>query len=116
MGSPEEADSFCRAERLPFRCLSDPDRSAYRAFGLRRGTALEVIGPEPLLRGLRAAARGYFPRMPVGDVYQLGGVFLIDREGSVRYAHYPRTSADHPPAGELRRQVDQLARAAPGDG
>jgi hypothetical protein len=103
MGKPDEAGAFCRRARLPFLCLSDPARSAYRAYGLRRGTLGEVMGPEPLLGYVRAAAKGHVVGMPVGDVYQLGGVFVIGTDGGVRYAHYARHAGDHPLPGEIAR-------------
>lgn len=101
MGTPEEAAAFCRRQRLPFRCLSDPARAVYRAYGLRRGTRSEVGGLRTAPAYLRAMVRGHLPGRPVGDVYQLGGVFLIDRGGTVRYAHYPRHAGDHPPPGAI---------------
>jgi hypothetical protein len=115
MAKPAEAGEFCRRQRLPFRCLSDPARTIYRAYGLRRGSANEVMGPATVMAGLRAAARGYFPSVPVQDVYQLGGVFLIGTDGEVRYTHYPRHAGDHPPPGAIRRAVEQQAgRLKPG--
>jgi peroxiredoxin len=110
MGKPAEAAEFCRRRLLPFRCLSDPARAAYRAYGLRRGSTNEIMGPATVLAGFRAAARGHLPSVPVQDVYQLGGVFLIDTDGTVRYAHHPRHAGDNPRAGALRRAVEQAVR------
>jgi peroxiredoxin len=107
MGKPVEAAEFCRRQRLPFRCLSDPARALYRAYGLRRGSTSEILGPETVLAGFRAAAKGYFPSAPVQDVYQLGGVFLIGTDGSVRHAHYPRHAGDNPPSGTIKRAVER---------
>jgi hypothetical protein len=109
MGKPAEAAEFCQRQRLPFRCLSDPARTLYRAYGLRRGSTSEIMGPETVLAGFRAAAKGYFPSVPVQDVYQLGGVFLIGTDGTVRYAHYPRHAGDNPPSGAIKRAVEQEA-------
>ena len=109
MGKPEDAGAFCQRERLSFQCLSDPSRSAYRAYGLRRGTLNEVMGPEPMLGYMRAAMKGNFARVPVGDIYQLGGVFLIGTDGRLHYAHYPRHAGDHPLRGEIARAVGRLS-------
>ncbi len=103
MGTPAEASAFCKQAQLPFTCLSDPSRASYRAFGLRRGSLNDVIGPVAVLAGLRAATKGHFVGRPVNDVYQLGGIFLIGTDGSISYARYPRHSGDNPPAGEIRR-------------
>jgi peroxiredoxin len=111
MGSPTEAAKFCQARRLPFRCLSDPARAVYRAYGLRRGTRGEVGGLQTAPAYLRATTRGHLPGRPVGDVYQLGGVFVIDIDGTVRYAHYPRHAGDHPPSGAVSRAIEPLTAA-----
>jgi hypothetical protein len=105
MGTPGETAAFCKQVRLPFICLSDPSRASYRAFGLKRGGVNEVMGPAPALAGLRAAAKGHFVGRPVNDVYQLGGLFLIDADGRIRYARYPRHAGDNPPPGEIRRVI-----------
>jgi AhpC/TSA antioxidant enzyme len=107
MSSAHEASIFCQGQRLPFQCLADSPRSAYRAYGLRRGTLTEVMGPQTLLPLARAAAKGHFPGVPVGDVYQLGAIFLVGTDGRIRYAHQARHAGDHPPGGELGRVVAQ---------
>ena len=53
--------NFCRQRKVDLDCLGDPERAAYRAVGLDRGSAVEVIGPQ-LLKGSSApAARARFP-------------------------------------------------------
>ena len=53
--------------------------------------------------------KGNFARLPVGDVYQLGGVFLIGTGGRLYYTHYPRHAGDHPLRGEIGRAVARLS-------
>jgi hypothetical protein len=105
MGRPAAAREFCQRQHLPFICLSDANRASYRAYGLRRGSLREVVGPAALAAGLRAAARGHFASVPVDDVYQLGGTFLIDTGGVIRFARYPAHAGDHPSPAELDRAV-----------
>ncbi len=107
MGRPAEAAAFCRAQRLPYRCLSDPARRSYRAFGLRRGTPIDVMGPGPAIAALRAAGKGYFVGRPVGDVYQLGCIFLVTTDGRIAFARYPSHAGDQPAPGDLARVVAQ---------
>ncbi len=114
MGKPEQAAEFCRNQRLSYTCLSDPARRSYRAFGLRRGSMAEVMGPALALAALRAAGKGHFMGRPVDDVYQLGGIFLVDRQGRIAYARYPRHAGDQPPAGELKNAVLRLLTSAAG--
>lgn len=86
---------------LPFPLLVDPDRSAYGAFGLTRGSFRSVYGPRTLLRYLRLMLRGRRLRRTEADPYQLGGDFVLDREGVIRLAHRSRDPADRPTVDEL---------------
>jgi len=100
-GSPEQAQALCDRFRAPFPCLADPQRAGYRAFGLKRGSWWEVIGPAAVLRGMEAGRKGHHIEKAIGDVMQLPGTFIIDRDGIVRYARYARHSGDHPQTSEL---------------
>ncbi|MBI1884827.1 MAG: redoxin domain-containing protein [Chloroflexi bacterium] len=108
-GTPEQADQFCRDRHSPFPCFADPEREAYHAFTLERGTFNQVLGPAVVLRGISAALRGFHTSRSVGDVMQMPGTFVIDRQGTVRFAHYNRDAADNPPNEllfEVLAQVD----------
>ena len=100
-GDPKQAQALCNRFEVPFPCLADPRRSGYKAFGLKRGSALQVLGPAVLLRGIQAARKGHHIEKTVGDVFQMPGTFIISRDGVVRYAHYARPVADHPKTAEL---------------
>ena len=76
--------------------VSDPERTLYRALGLRRGTFAQLLGWRVLARGFQAgilAKHGLGPI--VGDSTQMPGVFLI-REGRILAAHRHKNSADRP--------------------
>jgi peroxiredoxin len=94
--------------RVPFTCLADPQRSAYRAFALRRGGPAELFGPRVLLRYAQAALKGHLGGVPAGDTRLLPGTFIIDRHGRVRYARYARHAGDHPPVEELVAALRQI--------
>jgi peroxiredoxin len=112
-GDAQQAQALCARFDVPFPCLADPQRAGYKAFELKRGNAWEVMGPPVLAPGLRAASKGHFVERPVGDVMQLPGTFIIDREGIVRYARYARHAADHPSVGEIVAALRGLGRSAP---
>ena len=97
---------FCRRRGAPFDCLGDPERAAYHAVGLERGSRKEVIGPQ-LARGfLRAARHGAFAGNPEGgDVLQRPGTFIVASDGKVAFAHYHKDSGDNPPMGDLLEAV-----------
>ena len=104
---------FCRKRDVPFDCFGDPERAAYHAVGLERGSAKEYVGPQLAKGFLRAARNGAFAGNPQGgDVAQRPGTFVVSPEGAVLYAHYNRDSADNPPMRELLDAVRSYAPTA----
>jgi peroxiredoxin len=96
MGSPEESQAFRRRFDVPFPLVCDPEKRLYTLYGLGTGKVAEVLSPRVLLRSLGALGRGHVPGRPQGDVLQMPGAFVIDRDGTVLLAHYSRDPADHP--------------------
>ncbi len=105
MASPAKATRFRDQFALPFEMLCDPQQQAYRAFGLSRGTASQVLGTSVWRRGLKAFLSHGVGR-PAGDVWQLPGEFVVDAAGVVRLVHYSENSADNTPVEQLIRVVD----------
>ncbi len=106
----KQTNLFC-AERdlgLPFLCLSDPQRSAFTAYGLSRVGPLELFTPHVVARGIQATLHGHFVGMPKGDLFQMPGVFIVDTEGIVRYAHRSKDMSDNPPNADLFAVLDTL--------
>jgi peroxiredoxin len=101
----EPTFNFCRKRDVPFDCLGDPQREAYHAVGLERGSAPEYMGPQLAKGFLRAARHGGLPGVPKGDVAQRPGTFVVSPEGVVLYAHYHKDSADNPPISKLLAAV-----------
>lgn len=114
MGSAEEAGDLQRKLALPFTVLSDPDRRAYRAFGLQRGTWWQVSGPAVWAAGAKALWRGGIG-IPRGDVFQLSGEFVIESGGTIRYAHRPQNSADQAGVETLLAVIEEMVPQATGD-
>ncbi len=101
LGGPRRAGAFCREHGLAFACLSDPTRSAHEAYGLVRGVG-RTLAPRNLGRfiGLNRRAETRQHRAG-GDVWQQGGMFVVDRAGMVRYAHRNEDPGDHAPIDEV---------------
>jgi peroxiredoxin len=95
-GTPIRARQLCDRHDIRFRCLADPRCETYRAFGLKRGGVAEIMGPEVALKSVRAVLRGNIGA-PGGDIFQLGGTFVIGTDGIIRFAHPARNAADIPP-------------------
>lgn len=111
-GEPQQAQALCDRFQVPFPCLADPRRSSYKAFGLKRGSVVQVLGPAVLLRGVQAALKGHHIEKTVGDAFQMPGTFIIDGDGVVRYARYAVHAADHPAIGELVEALHSLGSGA----
>lgn len=104
-GTPEDARRFREQLDLSFPVLSDAQRSAYAAYGLRDGTMEQVFSPKLALRLANAVLHGHLPHRTVGSIWQLPGVFVIDRNGIVRIAHPGHHAADTPEIGSLLSQT-----------
>ena len=92
-GSTDRTRQLCDGHRIQFRCLADPDCEAYRAFGLERGGIAQLMGPDIMLKTMRSMFRGNFGP-PGGDVFQLGGAFVIGKDGIIRLAHAAHDPSD----------------------
>ena len=107
LGTPEQAGWFREQWDLPFEVVVSPDRTAHKAYGLRRGSLNQVSGPAVWMPWVRNQLTGKPQKAwgGMGDVAQLSGTFVVDTSGIVRYAHHGRRSNDLPPNDELLRAV-----------
>lgn len=96
MGTPEESAAFEMKFDIPFPLISDPKRRLYRTFGLRMVSALGLLSPSVAVKGILAITKGHTVGIPIGDVRQLPGVFIIDTDGRIVYSHFARDPSDHP--------------------
>ena len=96
LGSHDRAETFRKQFSLSFPIICDPEKKLYRIYGLGISSVSRMVSPAVLLKGLKALSRGHTPSMPQGDVMQLGGVFLIDTAGHIRYAYYSKDPSDNP--------------------
>jgi len=98
--APAETSAFCAEYAPGLTCLADPQRKAYTAFGLGRGSLRQTILS---LRVFRANARvraskGWSPKLPPPgqDALLMSGVFTIGSDGRLRLPYYYDDIADHP--------------------
>ncbi len=114
--APErQLTAFLREMPQPFAVVSDPDRHAYRAFGLETATLLGFFRPGVAWRFMKLICRGWLPKLPPEktDVLQLGGDFVLDREGRIVYAHASQDAADRPSGEELLAAMRRAATREP---
>lgn len=117
-GHPHDAAAFAEVKRLPFPLLLDPERAAYRAYGLVQGKAMQVLGPKVFLPWIAAEISGETRQRGLkgGSFFQMPGTFVIDpggivrlTGGLVRLAHRNRHVADAPSNDLVLRLVSALA-------
>ncbi|HNN12511.1 MAG TPA: peroxiredoxin-like family protein [Anaerolineales bacterium] len=103
--SAESAKAFCDTRAPGATCLADPDRAAYRAFGLFQGTPWQTLLSPRIWSSNRRVGRekGYKPELPPAgqDAYQMSGTFIIGMDGRIRLPYYYEDIADHPPVDLL---------------
>ncbi|HKK53284.1 MAG TPA: SDR family NAD(P)-dependent oxidoreductase [Myxococcota bacterium] len=93
-GTAGFAEAFREDFAIEGPLLVDPELSAYRAAGLRRGR-VEAASPRLLKNAVRALRSGARQASVQGDPWQLGGVFVLAAGGETRLAHRSREAGDH---------------------
>lgn len=74
--------------------ISDPKRSYYKAFGARRASLTEALGPKVIFKGLFGGKlKKYGVGKLEGDGFQLGGVFTLVKS-KLKFVHDPCDASD----------------------
>jgi len=92
-----------------FPLLFDSEREVYRAYGLQESW-LRSWGPKTFWLYVRSLLSGQQWRGIQGDSTQLGGDFIVDRDGVLRLAYPSREATDRPPVTELLTLLRELDR------
>lgn len=99
-GTPEASAVFARQFAPGLLCLADPERKAYEAYGLERGSLFQTfLNPKVWAAVSRSRKKGYQVEPPPAgqDAMQMSGVFIIGKEGRIELPYYFDHIADHPP-------------------
>lgn len=95
---------------LAYPLLVDPERTSYRAWGLRRSSVAGVwLDPRVWWRYAALLVHGEPFRGLGDDTLQLGGDFVIAPDGTVAWAR-PQRRDDRPPVTELVTRLEDAAR------
>ena len=97
-----------RQMQLPFPVLSDPERDAFRAYGLQSGKLSRMFGPATVAAYVKLLAKGRWYHFSRSDLRQLGGDFVIDAEGIVRYEYRSAAPHDRPPVDRLLGMLSEI--------
>jgi peroxiredoxin len=98
---PRNLRGYRRRLALAYPVLADETRAVYRAYGLQRGSWRRVWGLKSVRAYGRLLRQGRRLERPSGDTLQLGGDFIVDRDGRLAYAHRSRGPHDRPSVDEL---------------
>jgi hypothetical protein len=108
LGSAEATRSFFAEFDPAARAVADPDKVLYAAFGLERGSGGQLMSPSVFGAGLRALLKGNGIGLPVGDVMQLSGEFVV-ANGRIAWAHRAADVGDHPSLDDVVRAFTSTA-------
>jgi peroxiredoxin len=95
MASRDELAEFKKRTRSPHPMIADPDRKLYQAFGLGKGEGKQVFNLRTFARGFGATLRGHWVGTPIGDPWQMPGVFLIEPDGEISWEYRSVDAADN---------------------
>ncbi len=95
-GTPVMAQDFAEQFKVGVPLFTDPSRKSYELAGWRRPMGSAVLGMGTMLKaGARAMKGGFRQGKTQGDAFQIGGVLVVNPDGSVRFEHSDKAAGDH---------------------
>jgi hypothetical protein len=118
IASADEAAKFCSQFGDARRCLSDPEKTTYKAMGLE-DTSLFKLFTDPDLRRRRkenkaAGFRQNWRATKLANGMQLPGAAVIDASSEVRWTHRGKHPGDLPPMREMLEIAQRVLASACG--
>jgi alkyl hydroperoxide reductase subunit AhpC len=110
-GHPYWAQAWLQETASPFPVLLDPTQDVYQLYGLDH-SAVRSSSVKTLLYYARALLRGEKLIEKRGDTHQLGGNFIIDKQGIVQFVYPSRDPTDRPPVDAMMRVLKRLQSSA----
>jgi peroxiredoxin len=98
-GTAEESAVFARQFAPGLNCLADPERKAYRLYGLERGNLFQTFLNPLVWKAIsKSRKKGYKVETPPHgqDSMQMSGTFIISKTGRIVLPYYYDHIADHP--------------------
>ena len=99
--APQHLAAYQRERLAPIPALIDEDRGTYHAYGLGRGSVWKVWGPKMWWSYVQRLHRGQSLQRLTEDTLQLGGDFVIGRDGRVAFAFRSDDPEERPTVDEL---------------
>ncbi len=89
--------------------FTDPSLKVFKSAGFKRNF-LAAIGPKSIVQGIKMSKEGNKQgkyTKDAGDLWQLGGVIAINRDGRVLFKYVNQRLGDYPPENDLKNISDQ---------
>ena len=99
-GQQEEAREWLQEVCSSFQMLLDPERNVYRSYKLKHSW-LSSWNLKTLAYYIRALMSGREWRGIIGDSAQLGGDFIIGRDGMFLLKHPSKEATDRPKVSDI---------------
>jgi len=94
MGTPAMARSFAKEVNFPGKVLIDNTREVYKFLGCRHGIKYS-LNAKTFSKVKQAHSEGFRQGPAAGDIYQLGGMFIISQINGFLFEHLEEFSGDH---------------------
>lgn len=101
IGEPKHAINFCGQLAPSLTCLVNKTIDVHLTYGLQRGGWHTMLNPQLYANSARAAAAGLTQGQATGDIAMLGGIFVVDQPGLIRYSYINEVAGDYPPIPEI---------------
>lgn len=116
--APESASMtkrYAQTHNFQFPIFSDRERHVYNAFGLGDGRLKDVLSVDVLLRVTRETLKGNRTSLDAqgASAMLLGGTFIVDRLGQIRFSHIAQPIYNYPPLGTYLSVFRQLGGRIP---
>ena len=105
IGKPKHAAHFCGRLAPSAACLANETNDVHLAWGLKRGGLGQLFNPKLYVASARATRAGFRQGKATGDIAMLGGIFVVDQQGLVRYAYANDYAGDYPEIADVLKAL-----------
>jgi peroxiredoxin len=98
---------MAKSGEIPFPVLLDPERGVYSAYELERSYR-RSLHPRTLWFYFKKMLRGRGFSKITADPTQLGGDFLVDNEGIIRFVYYSEDPTDRPTVEQIISALEKI--------
>ena len=105
IGKPEHAARFCGQLAPSATCLVSQTNDVHFAWSLKRRGLGQLLEPKLYVASARATRAGFRQGKATGNIAMLGGIFVVDQQGIIRYAYANDYAGDYPEIADVLKAV-----------